>query len=549
MEFDFIIIGAGSAGCVLANRLSKNHKNKVLLIEAGAENKTISTQNLFMKIPAAVLSNLKNKKTNWMHEGEPEPVLNNRKLIHDRGKGLGGSSSINGMVFIRGHALDYENWRQLGCEGWSYSDVLPYFKKMESYSNGDSEFRGKDGLLHVKRPKPKNPLDLAFLKGGVGLGYRFTEDINGYTQEGFGVLDSTVYKGERWSTERAYLNPARSRSNLKVVTEAHVQKILFKNKKAVGVLFENSKGNSHKVIAKREIILSAGAIGTPQILMLSGIGPKDHLKEMDIKLIMNLPGVGQNLHDHPDFVLKYKCKLPVSIWPKTKPLGKLFTGIRWLIKKDGLASSNQFEVVGCLRSDPKIDYPDLQLTITPIALSNENWKPIQDHTFQVHLGLMRPYSRGCLKLNSQDPKRDPKILVNYLQDGRDIQRMVEGIKIVRKLVTHESFSNLAGEEIFPGNAVKSDKSLIECLCENLASQWHLVGTSKMGPKSDNQAVVDKEGLVHGLSSLRVVDASIMPNITNGNTNSPTIMIAEKLSDAILGSPALTRLEQIQLETN
>ena len=542
MDFDYIIIGAGSAGCVLANRLSENENNNVLLLEAGIRNSKFSKQDLFMKIPAAVLSNLQNKKTNWSFLGAPEPYLKNRQLIHDRGKGLGGSSSINGMVFIRGHAQDYENWRQSGCSDWKYSNVLPYFKKMENYTNGDDAFRATGGLLNVKRPKPSNELDKAFLLAGKELGYPSTDDINGYVQEGFGLLDSTIHNGERWSAKKAFLDPAKDRKNLTIMTGANVIKILFLNKKAQGVLIKTQKNKHIKIFTRKEIILSAGAIGTPHILLLSGIGPEEHLQDMGIDVVHDLPGVGQNLQDHPDFVLKYKCKKPVSVWPKTKPLRKLMTGIRWITKRDGLAASNQFEVVGCIRSDPRLDYPDLQLTITPLAISAVGWEPIQDHAFQIHLGLMRAYSRGHVKLKSPDPEIQPFIKVNYLKDERDIQRMVEGIKIVRKLTKQPSFIEYTGEEIFPGKDNISDFNLRESLLKNLASQWHLVGTSKMGPASDKMAVINQDGAVHGLTSLRVVDASVMPSITNGNTNGPTIMIAEKLSDKILNKKPLEPLE-------
>ena len=542
MDFDYIIIGAGSAGCVLANRLTENENNNVLLLEAGIRNSKFSMQDLFMKIPAAVLSNLQNKKTNWSFLGAPEPYLKNRQLIHDRGKGLGGSSSINGMVFIRGHAQDYDNWRQSGCSDWKYSNVLPYFKKMENYTNGDDAFRATGGLLNVKRPKPSNELDKAFLLAGNELGYPSTDDINGYVQEGFGLLDSTIHNGERWSAKKAFLDPAKDRKNLTIMTGANVIKILFLDKKAQGVLIKTQKNKHIKIFTRKEIILSAGTIGTPHILLLSGIGPVEHLQDMGIDVVHDLPGVGQNLQDHPDFVLKYKCKKPVSVWPKTKPFGKLMTGIRWITKRDGLAASNQFEVVGCIRSDPRLDYPDLQLTITPLAISAVGWEPIQDHAFQIHLGLMRAYSRGYVELKSPDPEIQPSIKVNYLKDERDIQRMVEGIKIVRKLTKQPSFVEYTGEEIFPGKDNISDFDLRESLLENLASQWHLVGTSKMGPASDKMAVINQDGAVHGLTSLRVVDASVMPSITNGNTNGPTIMIAEKLSDKILNKKPLEPLE-------
>ena len=314
-EYDYIIVGAGSAGCVLANRLSKNPQNRVLLLEAGREDKSIT-----LKMPGAVLLNLKSTKHNWAFKGEPEPELAGRQLQHDRGKTLGGSSSINGMVFIRGNSLDYEGWRQMGCDGWGYADVLPYFKKMESYSGGGDDFRGDTGPLRVHRSVPKDPLSIAFIKAGKEAGYKETDDISGYCQEGFGIFDRTVFKGERWSTTRGYLDPVRDRENLTIITKALVCKLNLENNKATGVCFKDNKNKIFNVKSNKEVILCAGAVGSPHILMLSGIGPKDHLESMGINLVVDMPGVGQNLQDHPDFMIKYKCLKPVTLWPKTKRL-------------------------------------------------------------------------------------------------------------------------------------------------------------------------------------------------------------------------------------
>ena len=542
MIFDYIIVGAGSAGCVLANRLSAVASNKVLLLEAGSENKPLSREALNEKIPSAVVANLKNEKTNWSFVGAEEPKLENRRLTHFRGKTLGGSSAINGMVFIRGHALDFENWRQLGCDGWSYADVLPYYKKMEAYSAGGDEFRGSEGLSRVFRPSPKNPIDLAFLKAAEEAGYPLTQDINGFKQEGFGVLDRSVYNGERWSTARAYLDMSRKRRNLKVITEAVTQRVLFENNKAIGVIYRNKDNQLEKVFAQREVILSAGAVGSPHILMHSGIGPSSHLKEIGIDVINSLEGVGRNLIDHPDFIFKYECLKPVSIWPQTRPFSKLALGVNWLLTRGGLASSNLFEVVGCIRSEPEIDYPDLQLTIIPIGVDFDEWSALRQHAFSIHLGLMRPYSRGYIRLQSANPDDHPSILVNYLNDERDRLAITRGIKLVRNLVNQKAFSGLKGEEIFPGESIQSKQEIYSCLSANVSSQWHLCGTARMGSSEDQNAVVDRDGQVFGVSSLRVVDASIMPDITNGNTNAPTIMLAEKLSDTILGKTPLQRME-------
>lgn len=552
MNFDYIIVGAGSAGCVLANRLSGDPDNSVLLIEAGPEDKALS-----LKMPAAVLSNLKGTKHNWAFQGEPEPELNGRQLQHDRGKTLGGSSSINGMLYIRGHALDFEGWRQSGCEGWSYADVLPYFKKMESYgsadgthdaagdgldSSGKDNYRGDSGPLTIPKTKPTEPLAVAFLKAGKEAGYPLTDDISGYCQEGFGALDSTVFNGERLSTARAYLDPARHRSNLTIVTEAHVQRVEFDGLKATAVTYKDKRKTRITATAETEVILCAGAVGTPHLLMLSGIGPTEHLQAMGIDTVKDLPGVGQNLNEHPDFVLKFKCLKPVSLWPKTRPLGKLFAGIQWLANRKGICASNHFDVVGCIRSAPGVEYPDLQLVISPIAVDDVTWAPLQEHAFQIHVGLMQAHSRGKIELRNSDPATPPRILVNYLQDKRDRELMRTGIRLIRELVEQPAFAGLKGEEIYPGAQAQTDEQLDEFLNEGIATQWHLSGTARMGTSTDNGAVVDAQGCVHGVSKLRVVDASIMPTVTNGNTNCPTIMIAEKLSDAILGNPALPRIE-------
>ncbi len=537
LEFDYIIVGAGSAGCVLANRLTENADNKVLLLEAGQENNALS-----LKMPAAVLSNLNSTKHNWAFQGEPEPELNGRSVQHDRGKVIGGSSSINGMVFIRGHALDYEGWRQAGCEGWGYADVLPYFKRLESYGGGADDFRGSEGPLFVHRAQPKDPLTLAFLKAGEEAGYPVTDDISGFCQEGFGVSDRNVYNGERWGTARAYLDPVRDRSNLTILTRVHVHRLAFEGRNASGVVFSDQNGKTVAAQARKEVILSAGAVGSPHLLMLSGIGPARHLKEVGIEVLHDMPGVGQNLNDHPDFVLKFKCLKPVSLWPKTKRLASLAAGVQWLLTRGGICASNHFEAVACVRSGPGVEYPDLQIIISPIAVDDETWEPLPEHAFQIHVGLMRAHSRGSITLRSSDPTDPPRILVNYLKDKRDRDLMRKGIRLVREIVEQPAFSDLCGEEIFPGQAVQSDDGLDVILNSHTTTQWHLSCTARMGLKSDKGAVVDARGRVHGFTGLRIVDASIMPFVTNGNTNAPTIMLAEKLSDDILGRAPLPRIE-------
>ena len=534
MEFDFIIIGAGSAGCVLANRLSADPSHRVLLIEAGPEDKAWS-----IKIPAACLVNLNSTRHNWAFEGEPEPELNNRRVKHDRGKTLGGSSSINGMVYIRGHALDYDGWQQAGCDGWSYADVLPYFKKMENYSAGGDDYRGGDGPLKVKRPDASNPIFSTFVKAGEEAGYPVTDDINGYRQEGFGRLDRSTYRGQRWSASRAYLDPARKRRNLTIITRAQVNKITIANGRATGVDYTVS-GRTVHATATRDVILSAGAVGSPQLLMLSGIGPGSHLHDHGIEVLHDLPGVGANLQDHPDYVMKFECKKPVSIWPQTRFFGRIAAGVQWLLSGTGVCASNQFDVVACIRSGPGVPFPDLQYTISPIAVDGESWQPLPMHAFQIHLGLMRAHSRGTIRLRDAEPSSPPLIQVNYLQDPRDRELMHKGIQYIRELVEQPSFRDLCGEEIFPGAHIHSEADIDESLNAEATTQWHLSGTAKMGAATNRDAVVDSKGRVHGIEGLRVVDASIMPMVTNGNTNSPTLMMAEKLSDAILGNAPLPR---------
>lgn len=539
MEADFVIVGAGSAGSVLANRLSADPSNSVLLLEAGPPN-----DDLMLKIPSAMAANLQRTKHNWAFQGESEPGLCGRSVRHDRGRTLGGSSSINGMVCIRGHARDYDNWRQSGCEGWAYADVLPYFRRLESVEGGEEGYRGREGPLHVTRPDTArlHPVSAAFLEAGKQAGYPITGDIGGYRQEGFGPLDRTVHRGERWSTARGYLDPARNRANLRIETNVLARRILVEEGRAVGVETAGADGSVRTVRARREVVLSAGAVGSPHLLMLSGVGPADHLREHGIEVVLDRPGVGANLNEHPDFVLKYMLKQPVSLWPKTRGAARIAAGLQWLLTRGGVCASNHFEVVACIRSAAGVDYPDLQFTIVPVAMQVEGWEPVSAHAFQVHVGLMRAHSRGSIRLRGPDPAAPPRILVNYLDDPRDRDILRRGARLAREIVAQPAFEALAGDEFFPGPEVQSDDELDASLREAVDTQWHLSCTARMGPATDPMAVVAPDGRLHGLDGLRVVDASIMPQVVNGNTNCPTVMIAEKLSDAILGRPPLARAE-------
>ncbi|MBI1262706.1 MAG: choline dehydrogenase [Rhizobiales bacterium] len=536
-SFDYIIIGAGSAGCVLANRLSENPANKVLLLEAGGKDK-----NFMIHMPAGVGSLISGGKENWCYESEGQPHLNNRKMYWPRGKVLGGSSSINGMIYIRGHGRDYDMWRQMGLEGWGFADVLPYFRRSEGNENGNSAFHGGDGPLGVTNVQKTNILFDAFTEAGKQAGHAYTDDFNGPQQEGVGPYQLTIKNGKRCSAAVGYLVPALSRDNLSVEVEALTSRILFEGKKAVGVEYEQG-GVTKTVRANKEVILSGGAVNSPQVLLLSGIGKGEYLKKFGIDVVADLPGVGQNLQDHLDATVLYECKLPVSLHSQTNPLRALMTGMQYTFFKTGLGTSNGLEAGAFLKTRPELEVPDIQLHFVAAMMRDHARAKSDRHGFTVHVCQLRPESRGYIGLKSTNPSEHALIQPNYLAAETDRVVMREGVRIVRNIVSQRAMDPYRGPEFWPGADKQSDADIDAWIREAAETIYHPVGTAKMG--SDPMAVVDSRCRVHGLEGLRVVDASVMPTLVGGNTNAPTIMIAEKISDDILGRAPLPA-EQVTL---
>lgn len=521
LETDYIIVGAGSAGCVLANRLSEQHS--VLLIEAGPKDHAWDFR---LHMPAALSEVLATDRYNWFYNTEPESSLNGRELYCPRGRVLGGSSSINGMIYVRGNPQDFNRWaRLLNDSNWDYEHCLPYFKKAESASAGDDEYRGRDGLLKVNQAKGSSPLYDAWLKAGEQAGHSIRADLNGAEQEGVGLFDSTIHQGKRGSVAKTYLHPVMAREQLTVLTNQLVTKIELQGSTAVGVKTRSRRNkNATEVLhkARKEVIICAGAINSPQLLMLSGIGDQDQLKQHGISSVSHLPGVGQNLSDHLEIYVQYACKQPVSLYPALKWYRKPFIGLQWYLNQSGDGATNHFEAGGFLRSDPSVSYPDLQCHFLPIAMDYDGKNKHAGHGFQVHVGPMKPTSRGAVTLQSADPGQAPSIQFNYHQTSEDQEVMKRGIEVVRDIVRQPAFSELAGEELRPGKL-----SVEEFIQQHAESAYHPSCTCAMG------SVVDTEARVFGVEKLRVIDASIMPEITNGNLNAPVVMMAEKLSDAIL----------------
>lgn len=531
MQAEYVIVGAGSAGCALAYRLAEAGK-RVIVIEHGG-----SDAGPFIQMPGALSYPMNMGIYDWGFRSEPEPHLGGRTLATPRGKVIGGSSSINGMVFVRGHAMDFDHWADLGAAGWSYADVLPYFKRMETWhGDGDTTYRGTSGPLHVTRGPRGNPLFHAFVEAGQQAGYEVTDDYNGEKQEGFGAMEATIWRGRRWSAANAYLRPALKRENCTLV-RALARKVVIRDGRAVGV--EVERGGKVEVIgAGAEVILAASSINTPKLLMLSGIGPAAQLGLHGIDVLADRPGVGANLQDHLEIYTQFASLQPITLYKYWNLWGKAFVGAQWLFTGTGLGTSNQFESCAFIRSDKGIDFPDIQYHFLPIAVRYDGKAAVDGHGFQAHVGPMRSKSRGAVTLRSADPKDAPEIRFNYMSHPDDWAEFRKCVRLTREIFAQEAFKPFVKHEIQPGAAVQTDDEIDAFIREHAESAYHPCGTARIGRRDDPMAVVDPECRVIGVEGLRVADSSIFPRITNGNLNAPSIMVGEKAADHVLGKGVL-----------
>jgi len=540
MQADYVIIGAGSAGCAMAYRLSEAGKSVIVLEYGGSDAGPL------IQMPGALSYPMNMSRYDWGYWSDPEPHLGGRRLACPRGKVIGGSSSINGMVYVRGHARDFDTWAEMGADGWAYADVLPYYKRQECWDprghGGDPDWRGTNGPLHVTRGTRENPLVHAFVQAGAQAGYPVTADYNGQQQEGFSPMEQTTYKGQRWSSAKAYLNPALKTGNCQLV-RGLAQKITITDGRATGVIYQH-RGQSLQLHATQEVIVAASAINSPKLLMLSGIGPAAHLRDHGIDVVADRPGVGQNLQDHLELYIQMAASQPVSLFKYWNLFGKAWVGLQWLINQNGPGASNQFESASFIRSDAGVEYPDIQYHFLPIAVRYDGRAAAEGHGFQAHVGPMRSPSRGSVTLRSSDPAADPKILFNYMSHEKDWADFRKCIRLTREIFAQDAFKPFVKHEIQPGEAVQSDDALNDFIRDHVESAYHPCGTCKMGRADDPMAVVDPTCRVIGVDGLRVADSSIFPRITNGNLNGPSIMVGEKASDHILGRDPLPRANDI-----
>jgi choline dehydrogenase len=531
-QFDYIIVGAGSAGCVLADRLTEDGRFSAAVLEYGGSDRSV-----FIQMPGALSIPMNTRKYNWRYESEPEPFLDQRRFHVPRGKVLGGSSSINGLVYVRGNPLDFERWEEEGAAGWGYRHVLPYFRRAEGRRDGADAYRGGEGPLATRYGPSANPLYDVFVQAGREAGYSVTPDINGERQEGFGRLDMTVKGGVRWSAANAYLRPAMRRPNLDVVTHALATRIMFDERRAIGVRYLKG-GREHVALARREVILSGGPINSPQLLKLSGVGPAHELRALDIAVVHDLPGVGENLQDHLEFYFQVASRQPITLYRHTGLISRGLIGLQWLLRGAGHGATNHFETGGFIRSRAGVRYPDIQFHFLPLAVSYDGKGLASEHGFQAHVGPLRSKSRGWVRLKSRDPRDYPAIQFNYMSHADDWTEMRACVRLTREIFGQAAFAPYRGREITPGADVAGDEAIDAFVRRHIESAYHPSCTCKMGAENDPLAVVDSQARVFGLEGLRVVDSSIMPSVTSGNLNAPTIMIGEKAADMIRGREPL-----------